>query len=183
MDDVLPLTIKEVTVNVPDSSSEESSVDWMQTYSHQELRDSQMGDPDISPVISWLEANDTPTSDILQLHSPAVKHLWLCKSQLVLDNGVLFYKWEDVIARKCLVVRKLLKDEVLKYCHDVRLAGHLGQKKTLQILKQGFFRHNMRQDSQIYVDSCSTCSLNKKPKTWPRAGLGSYHAGAPILTY
>ena len=146
----------------------------------QELREHQQKDSDLCPVVKWIEAKLIPATDVLQLQSPATKHLWLCRSQLLLENGVLYYQWEDVIPRKCFAVPKSLKDEVLKQCHDVRLAGHLGLVKTLEILKRSFFWHGMSTDCKIYVESCATCSVNKKPKVWLRARFSKYHAGAPM---
>ena len=33
-------------------------------------------------------------------------------------------------------------------------------------------------ECKVYIVSCSCCSLNRRPMTWPRACLCKYHAGA-----
>ena len=185
VDDVIPLAVRAVGLvsSVASGSNVQDDgevTNWFGGYSYKELREHQLKDQGIGPVMRWLESDEVPTTDVLLLQSPSVKHLWLCRSQLSLEKGVLYYRWEDVVPRRCFVVPKTLQDEVLKLCHDVRLAGHLGQTKTLQLLRRSFFWHKMSQEGKIYVESCAICSLNKKPKTWPKAGLGKYHAGAPL---
>ena len=38
----------------------------------------------------------------------------------------------------------------------------------------------MSYDSKLYVEQCTVCNKNKKPKTKAKAALGQYHAGYPI---
>ena len=189
VDYVVPLAVRSITQGSPvqeDSSEDEgeepdgSGTDWFTSYSLQELHGHQEEDADLQPLLSWLGSAEEPATDVLQLQSPATKHLWLCRSQLSLEHGVLYYKWEDVTPRRCFVVPRSLRDEVLRQCHDVRLAGHLGQTKTIEIAKKSFFWYNMSTDCKNYVASCAACSVHKKPRVWPRAGLRKYHAGAPM---
>ena len=55
-------------------------------------------------------------------------------------DGVLFYVWADHDNRcQCLVVPTELRLRVLYHCHDAKEAGHLGNAKTLDRLKQRFY--------------------------------------------
>ena len=111
VDDVIPLSVRSVAQNstaddTDDSDSEDGDEqgEWFGGYSWDELMAKQKKDPDIGPVILWLEGSGKPNPGELELHSPSVKHLWLCKTQLVIENGVLHYIWEDVVPRRGFVV-------------------------------------------------------------------------------
>ena len=47
-----------------------------------------------------------------------------------------------------------LKLRVLKANHDSRVAGHFGQYKTLERLRQNFFWSGMEEETRDYVRSC-----------------------------
>lgn len=139
-----------------------------------------MQDPELKYLIKWLSEGESSQSDLF-MSGPALKSMWLCRSQLTFINDVLYYIWIDPFAeRKCLVVPESMKKEVLKFCHDNKTAGHYAFDKTLQKLKKRYFWHNMTKDCKVYVETCSTCSKNKKPSRTARASLESYHAGFPM---
>ena len=131
-------------------------------------------------AFGWLESGTSPALDELYLCSPMVKKFWLSKSQLEFQEGVLRYKWEDNTARLLFIVPATLKDEVLAGCHDCPTSGHLGTQKTLDRVKRSFIWHELTTDVSIYVRSCPVCNKNKKSTVKPRAGLGSFRAGAPM---
>ena len=99
-----------------------------------------------------------------------------------MQNGVLNYSWANYPGRSdCLVVPTALRPGVLYYSHDSKgSAGHLGQKKTLDRLKQSFFWYGMSNDSDVYVKQCMTCKVNKKGNRTPRSPLETYQAGYPM---
>ena len=155
-------------------------VNWMANYSPAILKQHQMEDKDLQPILNWLEEED-PTAEELYLCSPTTKALWLHKQQLQTKNGVLYYSWEDPIEnRLLLVVPESLKETVLQECHDAKFAGHLGRDKTLARLRQSFFWHNMPKDCEIYIKSCHICSKNKKLTRRQIAKLGCFHSGFPM---
>ena len=133
-------------------------------------------------VINWLEHSYEPTTRELQLSSPETRVLWLTKNYLKLQNGVLYYSWANYPGRSdCLVVPTVLRPRVLYYSHDSKgSGGHLGQKKTLDRLKQSFYWYGMSRDSDVYVKRCKTCNVNKKGNRTPRSALGMYQAGYPM---
>ena len=114
----------------------------------------------------------------LHLLSPAIKSLWLCRNQLHLKHGVLFYSWIDRIDDKLvLVIPKTLQEEVWHFCHDTITAGHLGADKTLLREKPSFLWYGMIRDVKLYINSCRVCYINKKPNVKPKDNLKLYHAG------
>lgn len=175
IDYVVPLTVR--SINNLDSIPLGLS-DILVT---EELAESQDEDDDIQKIKTWLESKIVPTQKELSLCSPSIRYLWSCKSQLHLRDGILYYLWEDQIQpRYIFVVPKNMQPKVLEYCHDNRSAGHLGQTKTYEKLKQCSIWYGMSQDSKLYVENCKVCNKNKKPNIKPRAALGEYHAGYPL---
>ena len=145
-----------------------------------EPRGAQGGDPDLAPVLTRLQ--DTgPTEAELFLQSAATKHLWRCKSQLKLMDGVLYYEWDEGLHTKLkLVVPHSLQQEVISCLHDTRAAGHLGRDKTIGRLKASYYWLGMSKDVSLYIATCGTCTVNKKKNHTPRAELESYQAGVPM---
>ena len=188
VDDVIPLSIHSASLTDDLSTEEilsaefpgcdESDTNWLPQYSPDQLQKAQLKDPDLSKLVHWLEADEEPLVNDLYLCSPAVKKFWLTRSQLKMQDGVLYYQWEDNPVKLLLIVPTTIRDEVLQGCHDCPTAGHLGQRKTLARVKRSFIWHDMQHDVIEYVRTCSTCSKNKKANVKPKAGLGCFHAGA-----
>jgi hypothetical protein len=60
-----------------------------------------------------------------------------------------------------------LRTRVLKSCHDHPLAGHPGQTKTLELVRQDYFWPKMRDDVTAFVKSCVTCGRVKARRHQP----------------
>ena len=137
-------------------------------YSFMELRQIQEEDNDISPIIQWLETGEDPSMATLRLSSPVTRFLWLGQFCLEFHNNFLFYKYFDRIDKElCLVVPEKLKNEILKHCHDDKVAGHLGKDKTIQRIKQYFIWHQMGSDITNYVLTCNICNRYKNDHVNP----------------
>lgn len=157
------------------------STNWMGEYQPDSLRLFQHEDKDLVPIFKWSDEDLEPSQSEQRLHSRATRSLWLCKSCLKIINGVLLYQFVGFPDRKlCLLVPSSLQDEVVRYCHDIKTAGHLGEKKTLEKAKQSFLWYNMRKDWEEYVRTCAVCSQNKKAHVRPRAPLEQFHTGYPM---
>ncbi len=151
---------------------------WLGTYTPEDLREHQLKDPDISTVLTWLEASTTPTSAELSLSSPAVRHMWLSRRQLTVKNGVLLHRWICGSREKLkFVVPKTLRGEVLRMMHDDKSGGHFSGKKTSLRLKSSFYWYGSSVDTKVYVRSCAVCSRNKKANVKAKGPLGSYVCG------
>ena len=171
----------EITDQTQTMSDTRASSNWMEGLSVIELRRAQTEDPSIGIVINWLEHSYEPTTRELQLTGPETRALWLNRDHLKLQDGILYYSWTNQIDRsECLIVPLELRSRVLYFCHDSKSSGHLGQKKTLDRLKQRFYWHGMSKDSYIYVQQCSNCNQNKKGNRTPRSAQELYHAGYPM---
>ena len=177
MDNVVPLAIRSLGTATEEPPAER----WLPSRSPTELRDLQLADSDLLPIIRWLEEGVEPPQGQLFVRSAATKHLWRCCSQLSLCQGVLYYRWElsDRVHIK-LVAPLGLRDEILYLAHDVRSASHQGQDRTLSRVRASFFWPSLSLDVALYIRTCAACSKNKKPKDKARAGETSFHAGVPM---
>ena len=64
--------------------------------------------------------------------------------------------------RTLLVVPPSLRNEILELCHDIPAAGHQGIDRTIARMKKQFYWYGMSQDVKRYVNTCRTCSTQKK---------------------
>jgi len=176
VDDVVPMAIRRVTelADPLDMDNLQPELTEFISTPPGELRDQQLKDPDLQPVISWLE-DTVPLQAELFRQSPTTKHLWNCKSQLKFCTGVLYYVWEYTGSSKLkFLVPESMKSNVLFWMHDTRTGGHFGRDKTIERLKQSFYWYGMARDAKNYVESCGICRRNKKPSKTPRQELGDY---------
>ena len=53
------------------------------------------------------------------------------------------------------------RDFILHECHDSRYVGHLGVKKTEELVQRDFYWPTLHQDVTSYVQTCEECQRNK----------------------
>ena len=83
------------------------------------------------------------------LHSTADPR-WVTTDGLLLHNNRIWVPDADS-----------LRVRVLRYKHDHQLSGHLGQNKTLALVRQEYVWPGLRDFVKSYVRSCVTCRRNK----------------------
>ena len=94
-----------------------------------DLRAKQLKDPDIAPLIRWMENGKRPSGKEVTSTSPATHHYWLYWDSLVLTEGVLFHKFakRDGTGHYVqFVVPRSMKDIVLYQMHEALTSRHLG---------------------------------------------------------
>jgi len=176
VDFVVPLTIRRI-----EKGSLTTDSNWISNSSIDNLNEEQMKDKDLNILKQWIIEDYDPNKNELQLQSKAIRHFWNLKSQLVVQGEILYYRWEDPVCPRLLVmVPEQMKEKLIRECHDVRTAGHFGQYKTLERLKQVGIWYGMSQDCKLYISSCPICNKNKKSTKKARANLEQYHAGFPM---
>ena len=182
VDYVTPLTAKHAAPGLVSKSllrvSSDESPFWTGTYTLEEMRHRQMRDPDLRPVLEWKNQGSKPDFEELALESRATKCYVQNWSSLVLKKGVLHYAWigPGAQSRLKLVVPRGLRDEAIQGCHDPRMAGHMGEQKTLQMVRERFHWYGITEDVVSYVKSCDVCNRTKKGRN-PRAPMRRFHAG------
>ena len=69
-----------------------------------------------------------------------------------------------------IVVPKSLRQQILKQCHDVPVVGHVGMRRTMELVDRQFHWRGIRGDTIQYVKTCLTCQLMKSDNR-AKAGL------------
>jgi hypothetical protein len=57
-----------------------------------------------------------------------------------------------------------LRLSIMESEHDTKVAGHMGQDKTVEIIKRNFYWPSMVKDIEDFVRSCETCQRTKTPR-------------------
>ena len=69
-----------------------------------------------------------------------------------------------------IMVPKSLRQYILKECHDVPSVGHVGMRRTLNLVDRQFHWNGLRSDVISYVRTCPTCQEMKSDNR-AKAGL------------
>ena len=69
-----------------------------------------------------------------------------------------------------IIVPQSLRQEVLKECHDVPSVGHVGMRRTLELVDRQFHWRGLRSDTISYVKTCPVCQVMKSDSR-AKAGL------------
>ena len=140
-----------------DASIETSNDPW----SPAELRESQLEDLNLRPVIEWMEAPETAPDweEVLKL-SVETKKLWTRTDLPALVEGVLYRKWVTGIgSRRWMkpVPQKGLRKEIMRLVH-VKAVGYLGIRRTREQLHHRAFWKGWKGDVERYCRACEGCS-------------------------
>ncbi|GFU89327.1 retrovirus-related Pol polyprotein from transposon 412 [Trichonephila clavipes] len=153
-------------------------------WSDKKVREDQMADPDIKPLIEFMESSSNkPSWQDISAYSPTTKQYWALWNSLHLRNGVLYRKFESEDGKTFrwqLVLPRSRIPEVLKELHGSPTGGHFSVMKTLHRVRERFFWGKVRADVEQWCKSCDACSARKGPKIRSRGKLHRYNVGAPF---
>ncbi|GFT62502.1 retrovirus-related Pol polyprotein from transposon 412 [Trichonephila clavipes] len=153
-------------------------------WSDEKVREDQMADPDIKPLIEFMESSSNkPSWQDISAYSPTTKQYWALWNSLHLRNGVLYRKFQSEDGKTFrwqLVLPRSRIPEVLKELHGSPTGGHFGVMKTLHRVRERFFWGKVRADVEQWCKSCDACSARKGPKIRSRGKLHRYNVGAPF---
>ncbi|GFS52302.1 hypothetical protein TNCV_4850271 [Trichonephila clavipes] len=153
-------------------------------WSDEKVREDQMADPDIKPLIEFMESSSNkPSWQDISAYSPTTKQYWALWNSLHLRNGVLYQKFESEDGKTFrwqLVLPRSRIPEVLKELHGSPTGGHFGVMKTLHRVRERFCWGKVRADVEQWCKSCDACSARKGPKIRSRGKLHRYNVGAPF---
>ena len=99
------------------------------------------------------------------MDSSAIQILLRCKKDLILKNGLLYWRTtlknhpEPVV--HFLLPKRFIRRVILA-CHDDN--GHLGMEQTLGLLQERFFWLKMAEDVQTHIHTCERCLRFKQPQ-------------------
>ena len=138
----------------------------------QSLLNDQQNDADLGQVYQWIASGTSPSDQQLKASSPATRHYWLHKGQIVLINQLLYLKKPQDEPPKLLMPRAHIK-LILKKLHDDPLSGHMGRDKTKKSVATRFYWFGMRGEINLYISNCHVCQRMKgpnQPAPTPRDG-------------
>ncbi|CAC5399093.1 unnamed protein product [Mytilus coruscus] len=103
VDYIVPLSERSVSKQIGDEVNLDSLVycNWISESEIANMETEQREDQDLlNRLIIWFEDKKEPEEHELYLCSPSIKHIWNCKHQLVLKDGLLCYKCVFLKRRK-----------------------------------------------------------------------------------
>ena len=147
------------------------------------LREAQLADPTIGPLLRGRGAGERPNPQQLRNVSRESRRLLQLWDQLAVSGGVLCRQYESPDG-SCvtlqIIVPCALRREVLAELHAGMGGGHLGTDKTLARLKERFYWPGQFSDVRDWCSNCSTCAVRKLPIPKPHAPLTSIVVGSPM---
>ena len=144
--------------------------------STEELHKAQNRDDKFQPLIQYLKDGTLPKDAL------TAEKVMRQESQYFLSDNDILYKQshtgEGTVIQ--MVVPKPLQTELLHWCYDHFMSGHLGLNKTYERLRSTYFWKNMFADLQQWIKSCVSCAQKKrdvhhsKPPLLPIAVSGTW---------
>ena len=131
----------------------------------------QRQDPDLAPIIQYLETSELPTED------KEARSLLLQIDSYYLDgNGLLCHLWtpgKRHLQALCsqIVIPASLRHEVISACHDSPTASHFSTHKTYDKIRRRYFWPGMFRDIDHWCRTCVDCAMKKIPRGQRKAPL------------
>ena len=161
----------------------DSSISGPGLYTQQDLKQAQLADKQIAPVLEWMEKDSVrPPWETVAPHDEVTKTYWAQWLSLQICNGVLYRLWESPTGDstcKQIVLPKSLREDVLQSLHNAPSAGHFGVAKTLGRIRERFYWVQCRKEVKEYVQNCDVCAQRRGPPRKIRAPLQTYLTGSP----
>ena len=150
----------------------------------EELKSSQAADTALNQMITWLSSKSVPYR-VLKDSSIQLQSLWTQQHYLLLKDGILYRRWEDVPGKGLhkglqLVLPQQLVTEVLTKLHDATTGGHLGAKKTPERVRTRFYWVGQRRDVEEWCKTCQICAARKSEPKKCKAPLQIEPAKYPL---
>ena len=155
----------------------------LQTVDAAEWRRQQEQDPELEPVLLWVESQRQPPWEEVAMFSAVTKGLWAKFRSLRLCQGVLQRAWSQPATGEQkwqVVVPRGLQETVLEAMHGAAGSGHFGVTKTLRRLRQSFYWGQCRRDVEDFCRRCDACTARKGPPGRSHAPLQQCPVGAPM---
>ena len=153
------------------------------TESIQDIRQLQLEDEAVGPVLRAKEVARRPSPDVISGKGREIGYLVQLWDQLIVRNGVLYRQHEGEHgpgSHLQLVVPRQAREEILQDIHGGVVAGHLGEKKTLSRLKERFYWLGQSEEVKRWCQNCPSCARKKTVAPKNRAPLQTMKANYPI---
>ena len=149
------------------------------TLSRQEIAKFQNSDPDLKPVMHYLDLGKRPSVKELLKTSKATRKLLNDWERISRDQDGVVYRTVCDTGKevKQLVVPEALRKQVLEALHDAM--GHQASVKTLSLAWSRCYWPYMAKDVEEYCQGCTRCMLAKAGKT-VKSTMSSLLASKPL---
>ena len=174
----LPITksqalVSSVTTNVGVISN-------LPQYSPETLREMQVQDQVIGPVLTAFEADQKVPiqrrKELPRRSKLLLKH-W---DKMVFKNGILHKRIQDNVRgnRLQLLVPEGLQSKLIKEYHDQ--LGHQGVDRVDSLVRQKYFWPGLYNDIKEHLESCQRCTVAKMPFLKTKTPMGKVLATRPL---
>ncbi len=153
------------------------------SVSRRDLRQQQLSDPSIGPILKAMDRGRKPSLEELKGEDREAHQLAQLWEQLKLVDGVLHRRYEDSrgsTSHLQMVVPSALRANILHELHGGAIGGHLGAEKTIGRLKERIFWPDHSRDVKQWCQTCAHCVARKAPVQHRRAPMRSVCAGFPM---
>ena len=147
------------------------------------LRDLQLADPTISPLLLGKESGTKPDIKSFAHVSRATRKFLQLWDHLVVRSGILCRQLQSsdrLPGRIQTVIPEALHSEVLTDLHEGTMGGHLGMDKTLSRLKERYYWPGPYNDVRDWCRNCGICAARKTPTPKARAPLQAVVTSYPL---
>ena len=147
---------------------------FLNEHSPQHLRELQLDDPTIGPVLQAVEKDEHLNPGTIAHGGSEVRHLIQLWDRLLVEEGVLKQKYDSVsgnVSWTQFVVPRVLREQILQELHVGSLEGHLGEDKTIGNVRECFYWPGIQQDVRQWIRTCPACATRKSPPQRNRAPL------------
>jgi len=113
----------------------------------------------------------------------SAKIYWSQWESLVIENDILYRKWETPNFKNYVLQILVPKEKVkliLEEAHDSFSGGHFGVNKTLDRIRKRFYWATCKQDVEDWCKTCTICVAKKGPTEKGKSELQIYNAGTPF---
>jgi len=154
---------------------------WLPVMDPAEIKAAQTADPCIGQLAKWVQKLEKPPYQEIQGAEPTLKYYWARFEQLLERNGLIYLRTYDETGEPTtrLLIPEQLRGEILTEAHNAKVAGHLGEEKTLGRLRTRFHWKGMKKDVQNWIRHCPQCERVKSHKK-AHAKLQSIESGYPM---
>jgi hypothetical protein len=144
------------------------------------ISEKQKSDKDIALIRKWVEKGEKTELKEITGESITVKSMWAQFDQLTIIDDVLVRRLEGLSTKLQVLVPMTERRTILSHYHDNRTSAHLGLRKTLAKIRQGYYWPGLQKDVKLYVAGCSLCSQKKPPHKKKRAPMQIVETGFPM---
>ena len=168
------------SIAIPDTA--DSDYSWLNCWSVKDIKKHQYTDRNLKKIMELkTSSSKKPPRKLIASETREVKTLWGLWESLVLQNGILYYRWfceYDETSNLLMVAPSKLRQDIFKELHVKRIAGHFGRNRTLSAIRKRFFWPGMSRQISLWTKECEICQ--RKNQGFAKSPLQQFPTYAPL---